>query len=250
MKMFESIYTYENNQADINRRFTEYLAGKSVAIVGRWGPQNLELGKHIDSHDVVVRIHNTGPSTMINSDGNLGHRKHMTVSVPESSVPFYGARADIWYHRIKGDVDEFIKRGIVDERTRTCIAEFKDNGGKFLCVDDPHPFPLRFIIPCLAMETRFIDLALYAHLGLLLKKQLVEPGIVIVCDILTQPIKSAYITGLPCYFDELSKEVYPPERLNGLQDINELSFINDLAKHDRVTVDPEMQSLFKKYVRK
>lgn len=238
------IFDYPGNNSDIDQRFAAYLAGKTVAIVGRMNLHELEQGDFIDSHDVVVRIHSAIPYTP-----DITGKPAATAQTPREFEKFVGTRTDVFYHRFLSNVELFKESGqitpwIIDE-----CEQFKRRGGSFMCYEDPDNMPLRFAIGCLPMEMRFLNGAIYAELARRLVKDLVEPGVVIISDILSHDIKSAYITGVPCYFDEMfDLSTERAQKWSKLRDINELRFLYELSNDDRVTCDSIMNSLFERYV--
>ena len=242
--MNRPIYTYKNSESDIDRRFAEYLDGKTVAIVGRANLHTLEQGEFIDSHDVTVRVHSVIPYTPDNQG-----IKTVQSHVPDEWKPIVGSRVDILYHRLLSDSKKWADTGKIHPHLIQQINEFWEQGGRFICHEDPKPFPLRYAIPSLIAEIRYPSLALYAHLVVELRKDLVEPGIIAICDVLSHNIKSAYITGFPCYFDETRKHRTDLSRWDEVQDIKELQFLYKLSKHDNVTFDPLMINLFEQHCR-
>ena len=234
------ILPYLNGQTSINCRFEDYLEGKTVAIVGRANLHQLEQGEFIDSHDVTVRTHSIIPYTPENQGS-----KQVFSHVPEEWKAIIGSRVDVLYHRMKYDPGRWLADKIVPPELEKHIETFYLQGGKFLCLEDPHPFPLRFLLPNLVTEIRYINPAICAHLTLALQKEShVEPGIVIIADILSHNIESAYITGFPCYFDKTREQRTDLSRWDEVQDVKELKFLWELSKLERVSFDPLMHDLF------
>ena len=228
-------WAYVKRQAELNRRFAEYLDGKTVAIVGRANLHQLEQGEFIDSHDVVVRVHGMIPY----APTTLNIQKTIRSYVPDGWKSIIGSRVDILYHRI-GFPKQSERSDDVPESFVKEVDMFWAQGGQFICHENPKPFPLRYALLNVVAEVRYLDLELYNHLTLKFKRNTVNPGIVIIADILSHSIKSAYITGFPCYFDDV---VFDMNHAS-LRSLNELRFLRDLSKHQRVTFDPLMHELF------
>ena len=235
----EPVLKFENNQEELNKAFADYLHNKSVAIAGRANLHQLEQGDLIDSHDVVVRVHNVVPYFP-------GKGKDRYVAfVPEEWCSYIGSRVDVLYHRIRADTLMFKEVGATDSRARKYIDKFWQQGGKFLCFEDTRQVPLRFAIAQQITDIRYLDLALYANLVLEIgTERPILPGIVAIGDILRHSIKSAYITGFPCYFDGIVTET---NYMNKRRDIRQLEFLHKLSKEVNVSFDSLMHELFDKH---
>ena len=59
------LYSFYDEQRQLDLDFAEYLKGKRVAIVGKGVREDTADGDFIDSFDVVVRIHWPFPTTVI-----------------------------------------------------------------------------------------------------------------------------------------------------------------------------------------
>lgn len=240
--MRRPIYAYKDNQAEINNRFAEYLDDKRVAIVGRANLHQLEQGDFIDSHDVVVRVHSTIPYTLDNAETPKLHSH-----VPEEYRSMVGSRIDIIYHRLYHDPKPFMSKGEIDEHFRAEVSQFKANGGTFFCFADRRNIPLRYTILGFISDVRYVGMPLYASLGQALGKDHIKDGIVIIADILSHSVKSAYITGFPCYFDDMYKTRPDIADWYGARCIKELTFLYELSKHESVSFDPLMMGLFEEH---
>lgn len=234
----EPILKFKNNQAELNKAFADYLHNRSVAIVGRTNLHQLEQGDLIDSHDVVVRVHEIVPYS---PDYEFRPDNICDIYVPEEWRSRIGSRIDIFYHRVRANTALFKDSHDIDNSTIERVDQFWKQGGKFLCYEDPRPVPLRFAIPQRITDIRYVDLALYANLALEIGTDSVVSGIVVIGDILRHSVKSVYIAGFPCYFDAM---IGQPEKWKKRQDIRQLEFLHRLSKHDRVAFDPLMYELF------
>ena len=242
--IYRPILHFEDHQAELNVEFSNYLYGKSVAIVGRANLHDLEQGEFIDSHDVVVRVHSAIPYHPDYKEEFVFRADALIGRVPEEWVRYIGSTTNILYHRIRGDASFFLKTGDVDDATKELVRSFTETGGRFLCFYDLNPIHIRHAVVQKIGRVRYLDYALLANLALEVGVNVILPGINAIGDILRQPIKSAYITGFPCYFNEymnhkLSKKERP--------EVRNLRFLNRLVQDDRVSFDKNMLALFREH---
>ena len=233
---YEPIYTYKNDQADINRRFAEYLEGKTVAIVGRANLHQLEQGEFIDSHDVVVRLRSTQPYMP-----DIGHKVTIHSVVPADYRRLVGSRTDVFYHAIPDEN----KEGRLKKDAKIAVEQFYENGGKFLCNADCQFVPLRYTLIDQFTPVRYVNDIFKIRLRQKLNARNLVDGVIVIADILSHNIKSAYITGFPCYFDGMYKgQEEAPRWHDWSGNCIALRFIHDMTLNERVSADPLMMELF------
>lgn len=240
------IYDIELHTPRLNEEFAAYLDGKSVAIVGRSGIHDMEQGKFIDSHDVVVRVHWAVPYLPANEipadNTKAEYNDPAAVSqfVPEDWHSRLGKRVDILYHRLRSNNPFYVSKW---------LAAFRRSGGKFVCCDStahqdafPDAYPQRY------MPIRYVSWEMKCAIILKIN-QTPDAGLVCICDVLSHNIKSAYITGFPCLADKDIDPNLPHARQNRRPRIEGLQFLCDLGSDARVQYDDRMLELFKKHCR-
>ena len=249
----EPIFSHPDLNTRLNRTFAYYLEGKSVAIVGRAGIHEMEQGEFIDSHDVVVRVHWVVP---YNPSDNFLHGN--TTSSPNDPVEVgqmvpaewqsrLGKRVNVFYHRLRQSKPRF---------WRQFIPIFQAAGGQFLCNDctgSQHIWQdamARKYLP-----VRYVSWEIKDELRLEMEQEPLS-GSVCIADILSHNVKSAYLTGFICHFNEdfphYDLPLYAGEREKGRKQkarsrLPDLRFLARMNKDERVTVDSNMQFLFDKY---
>lgn len=238
------IYDFEEQTPRLNEEFAEYLDGKSVAIVGRDGICDVEQGEFIDSHEVVVRIHQVIPYNPDYNEQRDTDREPLVTGhvTPEHWRPIVGTKRNIWYTRV---------RRLSSKYCRRWVELFREAGGVFVCNDslaDPKQVGEAYLDRFIAV--RYLSWEFRNELALRMEKltgKLVVPlsGTTIICDIARHNVKSIYITGFPMYYeigkkDMLKLTAHAPH-------YEDLKFLSELAKDDRVTCDPLMASLFERH---
>ena len=227
----------------LNREFGEFLNDKSVAILGRGMSIQSLSGKYIDSFDVVVRIHKPVPSLPGNPDGLAWQPPPFVPTTWQSIV---GKRTDIYYDNLGHPCGlDFIEQ---------VIDAFKVEGGKFWCVESPYHYISRlddkqFVAKHIDVRVPSLEFYDSVKFGLLGGASPLE-GTLVVADILQYDIKCAFIAGMDCFCDEDN----PPRKESvrmGDRYVDKganFFFLRDLwKKHDNITVDKVMESLFNKY---
>lgn len=235
--MTKPILPFIDPSIALNPQFTTYLTNKSVALIGRSELDLVQQGEFIDSHDVVIRMHEPTPySTKIPPE----HNHNPPSFIPAAWHNFIGRKTSVFYHRIMGGAREWHRR---------LIAQFREDGGAFFCCDregncwKPESADIWNTIP-----VRYLTLDHFVFVAQLINAKPLA-GTIILCDILRQPIKSLYITGLPCWVDTQGNISMPSQDLlrykfSPWQDFN---FVKELSHNPRVTVDDNMQSLFNNF---
>ena len=249
----EPVFSYPNLNTRLNRKFAEYLDGKTVAIVGRAGIHEMRQGEIIDSHDVVVRVHYMvpyNPSDDVHPDNvtsPLNDPVKVGEMVPEDWQPIIGRRVNVLYHRLRRPNPKFWE---------TFPTIFEEAGGRFLC-NDSTGTQEHWIDACpqAYMPVRYVSWELTSALRLEMQQNPLA-GTVCIADILSHNIKSAYITGFLCHFDEEFPHYNLPlykRKENGRYKWKlipmhpDLRFLARMNKDERVTVDSNMQFLFNKH---
>jgi CMP-N-acetylneuraminic acid synthetase len=170
-------------------RFSEYLAGKSVVVVGPAAyMEGLEQGPHIDSHDVVVRLNLDCP---INP---AIHERIFPGDIPRPNPADVGTRTDVLYHTL---FNESLSRAAGQEHGDAQLEAWEEDGLQWLVcrmrnrrVDYIYPYTegraFGFVIP---PRSWYLDF----------KDELGTPpnmGLVAIRHLLDAPIKSLHVTGM------------------------------------------------------
>ena len=239
------IFDFQMHMPRLNKKFADYLRGKSVAIVGRSGIHDIEQGEFIDSHDIVVRIHQIVPYSPSDAEvrdnlGNPGNNPTVaSMMVPQKWQTFIGQRVNVLYHRIR--------RAPENGFWGTSPNIFRASGGRFLCNASTGGQHLWEDAGAQAhFQVQYVSWELKSALQLAFRKPPLGSTICI-ADVLGHNIDSAYLIGFLCYFDrEFS---FPSIWKNTTPSVEDLRFISNLANDDRVIVDARMQMLFDKVIR-
>ena len=180
---------------------------------------------------MVVRVHRVVPQTKEYKAGENPRKYDKNPDyefVPQPWQACVGKRCNICYHRYRGQ-DDFLK---------LCIDKFEAAGGVMWCHMIFGPPHFKFADFHQAVPIRYVSLEhLYnvaAQVG-----RIPLAGTTIICDILRQPITTAYITSFPCHFD--------PERATGAPSLPDLQYLARINQDRRVQFDPLMLDLFDKH---
>lgn len=240
------IYDFKEKTPQLDKAFAEYLDGKSVAIVGRNGIHDMKQGEFIDSHDVVVRMSHVIPYCPDYSMKKVRNERDPVKSgefIPRCWRPIIGSIVNIMYpHGVRTNDGIYLQRW---------IELFQEAGGMFLCDDQvtaadkledgyiKQYAPVRYVSWELRYNlVRAIDKMTNGKaIGAPLR------GTVICADIARHNVTSIYITGLTCFYaTHLSEQ----KRLHP-SCYGDLKYLSEFVKHDKVTCDAVMASLFKEY---
>lgn len=222
--------------------YAEFLRGKSMAIVGRAGLDDLRQQEKIDSYDVVVRQHNAVPYTedpTLEVDDSKRDWPNEPF-VPELWQSRIGTKTSIYFHKIMGGGEDWHKH---------VVRSFRAAGGAFFCVErEANCWHVDSTKIWKQIPVRYLTLEHYLNTALLTGGKPLA-GTLIVCDILRYPVKNVYLTGFPCWIDDkghvTNKQDLDRYRLEPWRDFN---FLKRLSYNEpRVEVDPYMQSLFDRY---
>lgn len=239
-----TVHNYNPVTPQLDAGFANYLSSKSVAIVGRSGIHDLEQGEFIDSHDAVVRIHWAVPLSPLfgtpteNVKSHLNDPVQVGQFVPAEWHRIVGKRVDILYHRLRNNNPAYV--------AKWCSA-LDVSGIKFVCCDSMHhqdsyadAYAQQY------MNVRYVSWELRGSLITKLHET-PDAGIVCICDVLSHDIRSAYITGFPCFFDKDIDADLPHAQQNKRPRLKALQFLNDLGKDSRVSFDSVMSGLFEQH---
>ena len=242
---------FRERSTSLNKEYAEYLRGKSVCIVGRGGLEDVEQGEFIDSHDVVVRVHDMHPFNRKYPDGFVpidGRSVSSIMAVPLEWRTRVGSKCEILfcgYVLDQGESEAFMKK---------CFAEhtqpFSANGGKFLCAaswENHHHYcetVFREVHPI-----RYLTMDHWLNTKRAIGGSDPYPGTLAVTDILRHEVETVYLTGLPCFITEDNFDD-PLGRVK-ICPVNDLGFMVRLADlhPDKVTIDDNMSRAWS-YVKK
>ena len=260
------LYSFYDEQRQLDLDFAEYLKGKRVAIVGKGVQEDTTDGDFIDSHDVVVRIHWPIPyhGDILpghTSEEKPGHKWDPPPFVPEKWQPVVGKKTDIFYTTIQNAGSEWCK-SIADT--------FRDEGGTFICEWNP-VISAKTALGHKAFfdaprdksgmligrkdqisgyhAVRLLSPSMFYHLYYELKS---EPlgGMVVVVDICRHNIESLYLTGMQCFVsDEYPDGITPGRQENDVIPYDNFKWLREFVRQhkDRITVDDYMNYVFDKY---
>ena len=233
---------FHEQSGKLNTEYADYLRGKSVCIVGRGGLEDVGQGEFIDSHDVVVRIHDCHPFSREYPDGFVpidGRSVSSIMSVPLEWRSRVGKKCDILFFGYvldQGEPIEFMQRCFKDH-----TAPFVENGGKFLCAAswENHTHFCETVFQQV-YPIRYLTMDHWLNTERAIGGSDPYPGTLAVTDILRHEVSRVYITGLPCFITETNRvdpggkvRTHPP---------NDLRFLVGLQNQfpGRVAVDDNM----------
>lgn len=238
----------------LNRMFSEYLSGKSVALVGRSCLDDIEQGEFIDSHDVVVRVHKAVPYTSTDTsveDNFYKNPQNDPVKagefVPERWHPIIGKRVNVFYHRVEHKNDPGYYQN--------WLTIFRDAGGEWICHDchrGTGSWQLHFMQNY--APVRYVDWELKGEIVCEIKQK-AEAGTIIIADLLRYDLRSLYVTGFPCMMDNFIRKDSPysharlrnhpsPQNHIGPQSFANFKYVYEICQDPRVSVDKNMRKLF------
>lgn len=231
---------FNEKSGRLNEEYADYLRNKSVVVVGRGGLDHLEQGDLIDSHDVVVRIHDMCPYKSGNVRDCPSNEGRHIMNVPEEWQSRIGKTCNILFfsHIINFiETPEFIKKCIHSE-----AKAFQSIGGKFLCAESwmNHRQPCEMFWQEL-YDVRYLTMEHYINTMRLIGGTFPYGGTLVVSDIIRHEIKSLYITGMPMFITRHNRD--DPFGLPNSKPVNDLNFLVGLAHKypSRVSVDSNMQ---------
>lgn len=127
------LFEFDETAAEANARFSDYLCGRSVAIVGRANLDVEEQGKYIDSFDIVVRVHwpipyHAGVGHNDRSEDRTEIKWDPPPFVPAQWSSFVGKRTHVFYTSIVNGGEHWC---------RDIVEAFVAEGGEFICCEIP-----------------------------------------------------------------------------------------------------------------
>ena len=231
---------------DIHKRFSDYLRGKRVAMVGKGAPKDIVQGDYIDSFDVVVRVHwpipyHDGILPGVISENEPRMKWDPPPFVPEKWQPILGKKTHIFYTTIAR----------ADRKWCGLVARtFKEEGGRFIVESNPglmlQPIAGRMVDVYDVYQT---SLSTFLHLRKILGS---EPfgGTLAIFEICSHEVAEVYLTGFSCFISDETPDGMTENKPNFLTiPLYDFRWIRQLVKDnpDRITVDSYMQYVFEKY---
>lgn len=230
------VYDFIDKTSVIDVAFEDYVTGKSIAIVGRSGLDDLEQGEFIDSHDVVVRCHWPHPNPGYQGKGHTFEIKDTLIHNEWQSR--IGKRCNILYHK-EGD----------PKWADLLFKLFQEAGGKFLCVTPYSPIvdpshsgwrKVRHLAPHRFLTTEHLYNS-WDAVG-----TIPMSGALMLCDLLRFDIKSLYLTGFPTWHQFPCGTLVKEANIYS-KDVFFLTFnwLRALCQtHDGISTDKNMRALF------
>lgn len=232
--------------AATDRSFSQYLDGKTVAIVGRGPSANDDCGKHIDSHDVVVRVHRAIPLEHYDAPPEDGEivKERAKWGKPEPFVPEawqdkVGVKANIFYNSLGPHVPMSFFNSL--------IRGLHAAGGRFVSSDSPHNIT-RYVKELLLFENcgfdiRTLSAEKYAHVASILGSTPYK-GTAVIADIVSYNIKSLWLTGFDCMHSLDWHRGWNEPQYDKCSR-NDFKFIRNLwSEHAWIEVSPKLKKLF------
>ena len=227
--------------------FKQFLAGKSVAVVGRASYlKDLEQGSEIDSYDVVIRIHtwqiHGEPQEFKGTPEDEKNRISTRKYIPARYQKNIGSKTDVLYLRLQwinyselSQVLELLKHDQTAWVGVETFAEMRDGA------------PRHHYIEQHFMPVHVIPIDFYGNLSARLNYSHPLPGTLIAAFLASTPASQIYITGCPCYQDKKGKTEHAKLQIMGQhQTITDFHYLRQLIRRDeRFTCDPVMGSLFR-----
>ena len=236
----------------LNLEYADYLRDKTVCIVGRGGLEGMEQGEFIDSHDVVVRLHNMEPYTKRCKGPSYGEQPKfpengIIMNVPSEWQSRIGSKCHILFF-------DNVYRNMSEELIRRCIEEnekaFRAIGGKFLCGESwPNHHTASEVVWQSMCDIRYLTLDHWMNTARLIGGSNPYAGTLIVTDILRHEVKRVYITGMPNFITK--DNIDDPMLDTDCCPKNDLGFLVKMAGiyPDRVTIDDNMKQAWEYAIR-
>lgn len=238
----EPLYDLQNRL----KEFKQFLADKSVAVVGRASYlKDLEQGHEIDSYDVVIRIHtwqiHGEPQEFKGTPEDEKNRISARKYIPARYQKNIGAKTDVLYLRLQWiDYSELSQMLELLKHDQTAwvgvetFAEMRDGA------------PRHHYIEQHFMPVHVIPIDFYGNLSARLNYSHPLPGTLIAAFLASTPASRIYITGCPCYQDKRGKTEHAKLQIMGQhQTITDFHYLRQLIQRDdRFTCDLIMESLF------
>lgn len=214
---------------DIEKRFRDFIRGKSVAIVSS-APmlEDLTMGEEIDGHDIVVRIHSPMRTYNWKPDDEF---------MPLALRDKIGIRCDIFYTS---------GWDMAPDKFRRMIQSFVDQGGEFLCAENAHLedsgmqrlYDIQDIVMARAITLH--DKGIFSqHLG-----SIPFPGTTAIMDIARYQPKELLLVGFQCLVTNSKPAGITIKNGNSVSK-RDFNFLRELWRdNDNVSVDPIVESLF------
>lgn len=235
-------------KTDNRERFAEFIGGKAVAIVGRAEYLNeLEQGKLIDSHDVVIRVHSNLPYP--------SPKFHLPFEDSDSFVPAsyqtrLGTRTDAFaptdlpywiLQRIDDILPKLVERGcewIIQHKIYN-VPEVTDHPGKRIELSVIDYISDKYLPVFVASPTVFDEVMRE------LDYCFPMPGTLLISEITRMNPSRLYVTGFTCYMDNkhqwLNAEV---SLMRNHKPLYDLRFLRDLTRKGHIETDDTMKRYF------
>ena len=234
--------SFEEKSTRLNKEYAEFLRGKSVCVVGRGGLENMEQGEFIDSHDVVVRMHELWPWEKAEHPGNTsdGFREKSMV-VPERWRSRIGSKCHVLFIKIELAWVRYAEEKLSFWKRE--VEAFRVNGGRFLCGEswfnhsrfDAALYSEHFDIRYLTIDHWLNTLRELMRIA----GEYICPysGTLVAADILRYDVERVYITGMPNNLPDRSP----------IENRANLGFLVSLADRfpERVSIDKNMREVWK-----
>ena len=228
------VYEFEDKYNALDDDFRDYLKGKRVAIIGRAALDNLEQGEWIDSHDVVVRVHQVIPYEGYTVPAEAPRWEYPPF-VPIEWQSRIGSKCSVFYHKefhppnFSGLVTAFNEAG-----GRFLCHEYLENLWSYSCVEIRKMAPCRYLT-----NDHFLNVMEVVG-------DLPYAGSLIIGDLLRHDIKSLYFTGFPTMY-QADGTLLPDEWIqqNKYMNFMNINWLRSLWRtYDDITTDSNMESLF------
>ena len=261
-------YDFSEKSRVLDKTFSDYLKGRSVAIVGRGGleyMEGMEQGEYIDSHDVVIRIHDPRPYSCEQREyfekHNLGAYPYdpyggvppwgMSMKpVPEEWHSRVGKRCDVMYFH-RGRIKESWWRKLPEHESDESLElflqnmtkeyqSFRRNGGKFLCAESwlNHQYDTEMFWQDVGV--RYLTQDHWLNTMRAIGGSRPFAGTLVTTDVLRHEVERVFITGMSKY--GTAGEFAEESERGGLQPENDLRYLLGLARAHphRVAIDKNM----------
>ena len=233
------VYHFADKYNLLDVSFRDYLQGKSVAVVGCSGLDNVEQGEYIDSHDVVVRVHRPVPYAGFNAP------------VPEKDKPKWHYPPFVpmeWQSRIGAKVNVFYHKEFHVINLERWLPAFQEAGGRFLCLEYlENLWPVTYCKVRKYAPVRYLTNDHFVNVMEVIQG-LPYAGSLIIGDILRHDIKSLYITDFPM-FHKLDGTLISDRWVHENKEMNymNLAWLRSLCEsYDSISADTNMRTIFER----
>ena len=227
-------------------QFQAFLSDKTVALAGRANYlAQLELGRKINSYDVVIRIHtyqiHGEPQKVEYSPGHESKRLTHHSYVPAVYQPNIGSKTDVLYLRL-----QWIPYDVISRTLDTLTHDSVEWVGVETFFEMAQAAPQHHYIEQHWGPVHMFPVDFYGSVSARLNYAEPLPGTLVAAFLAESQAREVFIVGCPCYQDNFGKNEHAKLQIMGKHNtLADFHYLRQLIQRDeRFTCDAIMNSLF------